>query len=150
MQYKIPQNVQIEDKIVGPLTLKQLIMLGVGGGLTYAIYTILASKYYIEVWLVPTVIPGLITLAVTFLKISGIPFGKWCLLMVEYFVNPKKRSFVMGAADNYAATLFADKSKKVQTKEVNSDKLLRDRERLQKIGEITKTLDAYGKPHPSL
>lgn len=31
MQYKIPQNVQIEDKIVGPLTLKQLIICGVGG-----------------------------------------------------------------------------------------------------------------------
>ena len=77
MQYKIPQNVQIEDKIVGPLTLKQLIILGVGGGFTYAIYTILASKYYWEVWLIPTAVPGLLTLAFTFIKINGIPFGKW-------------------------------------------------------------------------
>lgn len=29
MQYKIPQNVQIEDKIVGPLTMKQLIICGI-------------------------------------------------------------------------------------------------------------------------
>lgn len=29
MQYKIPQNVQLEDKIVGPLTLKQLIIVGI-------------------------------------------------------------------------------------------------------------------------
>lgn len=29
MQYKIPQNVRIEDKIVGPLTLKQLAIVGV-------------------------------------------------------------------------------------------------------------------------
>ena len=49
MQYKIPQNVRIEDKIVGPLTLKQLIILGVGGGITYAIYVALARVYYVEV-----------------------------------------------------------------------------------------------------
>ena len=35
MQYKIPQNVQIEDKIVGPLTLKQLGILGFGGATAY-------------------------------------------------------------------------------------------------------------------
>lgn len=149
MQYKIPQDVQIEDKIVGPLTLKQLAILGVGGGLTYAIYTVLASKYYIEIWLVPTVIPGLLTLAITFLKIGGIPFGKWCLLMVEYFFKPKKRVFVMGGADNYMTTLFADKSKKVQTTDEGAGKAERDRERLSKIGEISKALDTYSTPHPA-
>ena len=149
MQYKIPQDVQIEDKIVGPLTLKQLIILGIGGGFTYAIYTILAKQYYIEVWLLPTAIPGLLTLAITFLKIGGIPFGKWVLLMIEYFVKPKKRVFVMGGADMYMYTLFADKTKKAQTKDTGATKAERDRERLSKIGEISKALDTYSKPHPA-
>ena len=147
MQYKIPQNVQIEDKIVGPLTLKQLVEVGVGGGITYAIYTILASKYYWEVWLIPTAIQGLLTVAITFLKIGGIPFGKWCFLMFEYLFKPKKLVFVMGAVDLYQATLFADKTKKAQTKEEATTKAERDRERLTKIGEITKALDTYSKPH---
>lgn len=146
LQYKIPQNVQVEDKIVGPLTLKQLIVLGVGGGFTYVIYTVLASKYYWEVWLIPTAIPGLLTLAVTFLKINGIPFWKWCLLMLEFLFNPKKRIFLMGGADNYQATLFADKNKKVQTKSEATSKAERDHERLQKIGEISKALDTYSTP----
>lgn len=90
MQYKIPQNVQIEDKIVGPLTLKQLIYLGIGGGITYAIYTALASKYYIEVWIWFVAPPALLTLAFTFIKVNGIPFAKWILLMIEYIYNPKK------------------------------------------------------------
>ena len=146
MQYKIPQNVQIEDKIVGPLTLKQLIIVGLGGGITYAIYTVLASKYYWEVWLIPTAIPGLLTLAITFLKIGGIPFGKWCFLMVEYILKPKKRVFVMGSADHYQITLFADKTKKAQTKENPTSKAERDRDRLQKISQITKALDTYSQP----
>lgn len=149
LQYKIPQNVQIEDKIVGPLTLKQLITLGVGGGITYAIYTILAKEYYWEVWFLPTFIPGSITLAVTFLKIGGIPFGKWVLLMIEYFVKPKKRVFVMGGADMYMYTLFADKTKKAQTVDTGATKAERDHERLTKLGEISKALDTYSKPHPA-
>ena len=68
--------------------------------------------------------------------------------MVEYFMKPKKRVFVMGGADNYQATLFADKTKKVQTNTDATTKAERDRERLNKIGEITKALDTYS-THPA-
>ena len=141
MQYKIPQNVQIEDKIVGPLTLKQLITLGVGGGITYGIYVTLARNFFIETWLIPTLIPGILTLLVTFVKINGIPFGKWVFLMIEFMWKPKIRTFVMGGGDLYMATLFAEKTKKAQTANDAETKAERDRERLKNIGEITKMLD---------
>lgn len=94
MQYKIPQNVQIEDKIVGPLTLKQLIICGVGGGLTYVIYLSLAKVYFIEVWIGPVAILGLLTLALAFLKIHDIPFLKYILLIIEYSRNIQKRKWM--------------------------------------------------------
>lgn len=143
MQYKIPQNVQIEDKIVGPLTLRQLIYLGVGGGISYAIYVILAKQYYWEIWLIPTAIPALITLAVTFLKINGIPFGKWVFLMIEYFKISRKRTFVMGGADMYGITLFAEKLPDAHKEAEAQTKAERDRKRLQNIGEISKALDTF-------
>jgi len=150
MQYKIPQNVQIEDKIVGPLTLKQLITLGIGGGISYAIYVSLAKTYYIESWLIPTAVPAIITLLITFVKINGINFGKWCFLMVEFMAIPKKRTFVMGGGDLYNATLFAEKVKKAQTGIGEKTKAERDHERLSKIGEITKMLDTHQtNPKPS-
>ncbi|MEK7099822.1 MAG: PrgI family protein [Patescibacteria group bacterium] len=34
MEYQVPQFVEVEDKIIGPLTLKQFIYLAGGGGLT--------------------------------------------------------------------------------------------------------------------
>ncbi len=146
MQYKIPQNVQVEDKIVGPLTLRQLIKLGVGGGITYVIYVTLAKSFFIEVWLIPVLIPGILTLLSTFVSIGGIPFDQWIFLSIEFMKNPRKRTFVMGAGDNYAVTLFADKVKKVQTGADAEGKIARDHERLQKIGEISKMLDSYSKP----
>ena len=42
---KIPQNVYIEDRIVGPLTLRQIIMIAVGGGFSYALYASIAKSY---------------------------------------------------------------------------------------------------------
>lgn len=141
MQYKIPQDVQIEDKIVGPLTLKQLISLGVGGGISYAIYVTLARNFFIETWLIPTAIPAIFTLLITFVKINGVPFGKWVFLMAEFMMKPKVRTFVMGGGDLYSATLFAEKTKQVQTKTEAENKADRDQERLKNIGEITKMLD---------
>ena len=35
---KIPQNVYVEDRIIGPVTLKQLAMVGIGMGISYAIF----------------------------------------------------------------------------------------------------------------
>jgi hypothetical protein len=146
MQYKIPQNVQIEDKIVGPLTLKQLIILGTGGGISYALYSALAAKYYIEIWIWFVAPPAILTLAFTFLKINGIPFAKWVLLLSEYMYNPRKRIFQMGAGDNYKATIFAKKEEKVQTNKDEKTKAERDRERLDKLSEITKLVDDYAPP----
>ena len=146
MQYKIPQNVRIEDKIVGPLTLKQLIILGVGGGITYAIYVALARVYYVEVWLVFTLPPGLLTLAFTFVKIKGIPFWQWITLVIEFFINPRKRTFSLGAGDHYEASIFAKNTIKEETKDGQMTKAQRDQERINNIGEITKMLDNFSMP----
>ena len=86
MRFKVPQDVQRADRIVGPLTWKQLIILGVGGGICYGIYVSLAQKYFIEIWLPPLVIVGGITVALAFLKIHGLTFEHWILAFIE-FIN---------------------------------------------------------------
>ena len=48
MQAKVPQNVQMADKIVGPLTLRHMIILGAGGGLAYLVFTILSKNFRID------------------------------------------------------------------------------------------------------
>ena len=91
MQFKVPQDVQRADTIVGPLTWKQLIILAAGGGIAYAIYITLAERYYMEVWLPPIVIVGGITLALAFIKIHGLTFERFLLCFIEYHFLPKKR-----------------------------------------------------------
>lgn len=145
MQYKIPQNVQVEDKIVGPLTLKQLAIMGIGGGITYAVYVTLGREYQFWFSILMASIPGLATLAFTFLKINGIPFHKWIFLTIEYMFIPRKRIYRMGAADVYSATIFSHDEKK-KLDEHQETKAETDVEKIKKLGEITKVLDSYGKP----
>lgn len=83
MQFKVPQNVQREDTIIGPVTMKQLIICGIGGGLAYAVYVVLAKAYFWEIWLWPVGILVLLTAAIAFLKIHDIPFYKFVLLFLE-------------------------------------------------------------------
>jgi len=40
-QYQVPQFIEVEDKIFGPLTLKQFIYLAGGGGLCFLMFSLL-------------------------------------------------------------------------------------------------------------
>src|SRR3990167_7012089 len=99
MQFKIPQNGQREDTIIGPITLRQLIILGIGGGIGYVIYLTLAKKYFIEIWLPPVLFVGLLTVAFAFVKIRNLSFLKYLLLLIVYNLIPRKRTWLKWSED---------------------------------------------------
>jgi hypothetical protein len=72
MRYQVPQFIEVESKIFGPLTLKQFIYLAGGAGIIFLLYIIL------PVWL--TFLLGLpvagFGLALAFYKINNQPFIK--------------------------------------------------------------------------
>ena len=74
------------------------------------------------VWIWPVGFFTILTLLITFVKINGIPFGKWCFLMVEFMFIPRKRVFMMGAGDVYKATIFAEKEKDKDIKKILTKK----------------------------
>ncbi|MES2216118.1 MAG: PrgI family protein [Patescibacteria group bacterium] len=43
MRFQVPQFIEVEDKIFGPLTLKQFIYIAGGGGLSFLAYVFLKS-----------------------------------------------------------------------------------------------------------
>lgn len=92
LQYKVPQNVGIEDRIVGPLTLKQLIVLAVGIGLSYILFAILSRFYELNILEYIIIgIPAAIAAAAALIKVNDITFTKYLLLALEYSIKPKKR-----------------------------------------------------------
>ena len=135
MQYKVPQDVQREDTIIGPITWRQLIILAVGGGLAYGVYVSLSATYFIEVWLPPVAIIAAITLAFAFLKIHSLPFHRFLINLIEYQILARKRTWIQGAGDT-KPTETTTKKKKEKKEEMPKKKSIKD------LDEIAKVLDS--------
>jgi len=70
MQFQVPQFIEVEDKIFGPLTFKQFIYMGGGAGACYIVYRVL--PLFIAGPLV-LIVAGLAA-ALAFFQFNGRPF----------------------------------------------------------------------------
>ncbi|HEY4494518.1 MAG TPA: PrgI family protein [Candidatus Paceibacterota bacterium] len=71
MRYQVPQFIEVEDKIFGPLTLKQFIYLAGGAGLSFVVYRIIGSFI---VSAIPIILILSFSAALAFYKINNKPF----------------------------------------------------------------------------
>jgi hypothetical protein len=71
MRFQVPQFIEVEDKIFGPLTIKQFIYLLGGAGLSFIAYTFVPTFILKVIVIVP--IAGF-ALALAFYKINNKPF----------------------------------------------------------------------------
>ncbi|MDE1975524.1 MAG: PrgI family protein [Patescibacteria group bacterium] len=78
MRFQVPQFIEVEDRIFGPLTLKQFIYVAGGAGLSFVIY-ILANNLIIS--LIPIVVVMAASLSLSFYPKST--FGKPLIDVVE-------------------------------------------------------------------
>lgn len=70
MRFEVPQFIDIEDKIFGPLTFKQFIYVAGGGGLVYAVYKLLPLVIAAPIMLGI----ALLSWALAFYKMNNRPF----------------------------------------------------------------------------
>lgn len=70
MQFKVPQFLEIEDKIFGPFTFKEFVYLVGGAGICYMLFKLLG------IWLgaIPILIVAGLSAALTFYHPNGKPF----------------------------------------------------------------------------
>ncbi|MEK7622181.1 MAG: PrgI family protein [Patescibacteria group bacterium] len=70
MNFQVPQFIEVEDKIFGPLTFKQFIYLAGGAGAVFIIYALL--PFWLGVWLMLPI--ALLALALAFYKVNNRSF----------------------------------------------------------------------------
>ncbi|MSU55479.1 MAG: PrgI family protein [Candidatus Taylorbacteria bacterium] len=73
MRFQVPQFIEVEDKIFGPLTIKQFIYLAGGGGLSFIIYTYVSKLSFILaiIFIIPV---AALSLALAFYKVNNRSF----------------------------------------------------------------------------
>jgi hypothetical protein len=141
MQYKIPQDVQREDRIVGPLTLRQMIICGIGFSAAYAIFTTLGRDYIWVTWFIPVAVITLITVVFAFIKPLNLNFEKYILYALEfYLILPRKRFWLKGTGDPLRSVYQAAENK--TKSKIDLEKIKKESSTKKKsISEITKILD---------
>ncbi len=85
MQYQVPQFIEIEDKIFGPLTFKQFLYLAGGAGASVLFFTLL------PLWLAVIVsLPFIaLALALAFYTINDRPFIDVLEHAISYYISGK-------------------------------------------------------------
>lgn len=84
-QYQVPQFITLEDKVIGPLTLKQFAFLGAGGVLIFLLRAVLVPLLFFPV---AGIIGGLAA-ALAFLKIGQQPFPTVIRRAFLFFIRPR-------------------------------------------------------------
>ncbi len=144
LQYKIPQNIGIEDKIVGPFSLRQLIILAIGGGISYALFTV-ASRIYelnvIEYFVIA--LPAVFALMAAMIKIHNVSFTKFVLLTLEFAIKPKKRMWDHHGIAAMTDPDLTDKTRSKKTKAVTEMEEKKD----VNLSDLSSVLDSGGFEH---
>ncbi|MDO9231235.1 MAG: PrgI family protein [bacterium] len=85
MLFNVPQFIDIEDKIVGPLTAKQLGWLGIAGVLLLIFWSTLVFSTFLPVAIITLGIFG----ALAFYKPYNQPLLNFLMSGVNFFMKPK-------------------------------------------------------------
>ncbi|PJE58305.1 MAG: hypothetical protein COU81_01455 [Candidatus Portnoybacteria bacterium CG10_big_fil_rev_8_21_14_0_10_36_7] len=87
IKFPVPQFIDVEDRIVGQLTIKQFLWLLLGGGIILAIYYF----GHLQFWAFLTLSAPIATLFISFafVKIQGQSFVTRLGAMISYLTKPK-------------------------------------------------------------
>jgi hypothetical protein len=87
MQFVVPQFIDVEDKIIGPISVRQFVYLIIGTGLLFAAYRFADFSLF----LIEAIIIVSLTMAFAFLKVNGRPFHFFLVNFLQTLRRPKLR-----------------------------------------------------------
>ena len=98
-QFQVPQFITIEDKVIGPFTIKQFLYLAAGGGLIAVTYYFFTSFIFVPV----AIFAGALAGALAFLKINEQPFPLILKNALFYMARPRLFIWKQEARDTRAS-----------------------------------------------
>lgn len=91
MQFKVPQNIDMQDKIIGPLTLSQFFYLLFGGLVVYILFNKLVLNGLSFLFFILAAPIAVFSIAMAFFKVQDRPFPSFFMAFVTYLRQPRAR-----------------------------------------------------------
>lgn len=124
MQFRVPQFIDLEDKVVGPLTLKQFAYILGAGGFSFIIWTFIPVKI---IALILSLVVSALFLALAFVKINNRPFADLLESAFAYYTGSKvytwKQPQPEEAQELPVDKVVAEAAKEVTVAKANKDRL---------------------------
>jgi len=136
-QFIIPQFIDVEDKIIGPITTRQFVVILAGFLIIAVFYKLFDFSLFVTFGLLALLITGVFA----FLKINGRPFHYFVLNLFQTFKRPRLRIWYNGSlsfGDDYGI----EESHFAPVAQVASDKHYTT-SRLAELSLIVDTKGAY-------
>jgi hypothetical protein len=104
MRFEVPQFIEIEDKIFGPLTWRQFVYIGGGVGAAVAMFIVLPFILFL-IFGIPL---ALVSAALAFFPINNRPFSYFLQAVYDYMRN--KRLYLWRQKNNHTYTTSTQKT----------------------------------------
>lgn len=132
MQFSVPQFIDVEDTVVGPLTVKQTVILGVGAMIVFISSTVFVG--FIAVLIaVPTVIASV---ALAFYKPNGRPLY---VLIANYFAYVFKPKLYIWRREPEGILIKRGIMKEALKDNISAEHKIISRNRLQELAWVLDT-----------
>ena len=147
LRYKVPQDVQREDKILFFITMKQLVILMVTGGISYMLFVSLSETYILsQIAIAFIMLPFILGCAFCFVRIKGLGLTQFFLLNIEHLLLPARRYWQPGSQQMVSSTVeFSMKNKDtvkiVQNKNISAEKIKNLADLIDSGGKSARTND---------
>lgn len=132
-QFLVPQFIDVETKIIGPITTRQFILLMIAAMLDFVLYKLFFFNTFIMIAVPITLFFGV----VAFAKINGMPFHLFALNVIQTTKRAKLRVWYK------EKVLALPKEDKRELKEAFVPKIAPKTSRLSKMSLMVDTGGAY-------
>lgn len=96
MRFQIPQFIETETTIIGPLTWKQFIWVGMGMALMLMFFRFLSGFLLVFSSIIVIAVFG----ALAFLRLEGMSLLEYLMNVLKYTTGPKKYIFKKDGSDS--------------------------------------------------
>ena len=124
MQFRVPQFIDMEDKIIGPFTLRQFAYLLGAGGFAFLFWTLIPIKIIAIILILP--VSGLF-IALAFVKVNNRPLLDMIESAFTYYMGNKVYTWKQSVPEKKVATrvekVISQTQKEDMMQKVKGDKL---------------------------
>jgi len=135
-QFVVPQFIDVEDKVIGPITVRQFIIILVGGGMIFIAYKLADFTLFIAEF----VVIAFFTFSLAFIRVNGRPVHYFLLNFIQTTKMPKLR--IWGKVEEKVSS--KDKNKKKDAVDLPPKILTKNTVRSSRLAEMALIVDTGG------